>query len=345
MRAAEWVDVRPLRRTCAPRGRTTQRPRPPPQPAGSPRRNHRPPLAGVKLVRPRPRPNGRYRCGRQLNPGPRDSPKHGSCEESQHYSRPSDLQVTGADQHALLTAKAPMGGNLDASNTGHRDEEEQAGAGGWQPYPAAAVHARRPGVLTGSECSQAGQCSSARWWNSELIAPIVVQARAGYRDQPLHRDRSPPVHPVRDHLPSHYEATRDGRCAALSSRPTEAGIGLNALASAARIGFAGYALWRLSEAAFGVTGEGNGTGPRLKSLVRALIYAGFACLTFDCAPATMLSRVSPGRRWIPCLSPVVLCRGGREACRTMTSTLSVIPAYAGCPSWRGQVAEEVRPSG
>jgi hypothetical protein len=111
------------------------------------------------------------------------------------------------------------------------------------------------------------------------------------------------------------------------------------------IGFAGYALWRLSEAAFGVPGEGNGTGPRLKSLVRALIYAGFACLTFDCAPATMLSRVSPGRRWIPCLSPVVLCRGGREACRTMTSTLSVIPAYAGCPSWRGQVAEEVRPSG
>jgi hypothetical protein len=46
------------------------------------------------------------------------------------------------------------------------------------------------------------------------------------------------------------------------------------------IGFAGYALWRLSEAAFGVTGEGSGAGPRLKSLARALIYAGFAYLTF-----------------------------------------------------------------
>ena len=253
MRAAEWVDVRPLRRTCAPREE------PPSDPASLP---NLPALLAAIIGRRLPassssvlaRPNGRYRCGRQFDPGPRDSPKHGSCEESQHYSRPSDLQVTGADQHALLTAKAPMGGNLDASNTGHRDEEEQAGADGWQPYPAAAVHARRPGVLTGSECSQAGQCSSARWWNSELIAPIVVQARAGYRDQPLHRDRSPPVHPVRDHLPSHYEATRDGRWVALSSRPTEAGIGLNALASAARIGFAGYALWRLSEAAFGVTG-------------------------------------------------------------------------------------------
>src|SRR6266702_314074 len=46
------------------------------------------------------------------------------------------------------------------------------------------------------------------------------------------------------------------------------------------IGFVGYALWRLSEAAFGVTGEGNGAGPRLKSLARAVIYAGFAVLTF-----------------------------------------------------------------
>jgi hypothetical protein len=47
------------------------------------------------------------------------------------------------------------------------------------------------------------------------------------------------------------------------------------------IGFAAYALWRLSEAAFGVTGEGNGAGPRLKSLARAVIYAGFAYLTFQ----------------------------------------------------------------
>ncbi len=47
------------------------------------------------------------------------------------------------------------------------------------------------------------------------------------------------------------------------------------------IGFAAYALWRLSEAAFGVTGEGTGAGPRLKSLIRAIIYAGFAVITFQ----------------------------------------------------------------
>jgi Domain of Unknown Function (DUF1206) len=47
------------------------------------------------------------------------------------------------------------------------------------------------------------------------------------------------------------------------------------------IGFVSYAVWRFSEAAFGVTGEGNGAGPRLKSLVRGLLYAGFAYLTFE----------------------------------------------------------------
>jgi Domain of Unknown Function (DUF1206) len=52
------------------------------------------------------------------------------------------------------------------------------------------------------------------------------------------------------------------------------------------IGFAGYALWRLSEAAFGVTGEGNGAGPRLKSLVRGVVYAFFAYLTFQIIAGT-----------------------------------------------------------
>jgi Domain of Unknown Function (DUF1206) len=47
------------------------------------------------------------------------------------------------------------------------------------------------------------------------------------------------------------------------------------------IGFAAYALWRLSEAAFGVTVDGKGAGPRLKSLVRALVYASFAVTTYS----------------------------------------------------------------
>ena len=71
------------------------------------------------------------------------------------------------------------------------------------------------------------------------------------------------------------EADQQGAIQLLADEP----YGLVALWLLA-IGFVGYALWRLSEAAFGVTGEKNGAGPRLKSLGRAVIYAGFAVLTF-----------------------------------------------------------------
>src|SRR5258708_21190075 len=47
------------------------------------------------------------------------------------------------------------------------------------------------------------------------------------------------------------------------------------------IGFAGYSRWRLSEAAFGVTGDKPGAGPGLKSLVRAIVYAFLSALTFQ----------------------------------------------------------------
>jgi hypothetical protein len=56
------------------------------------------------------------------------------------------------------------------------------------------------------------------------------------------------------------------------------------------IGFAAYALWRLSEAAFGVTGDRPGAGPRLKSLARAVIYAGLSYLTFSVIAGTSKSQ-------------------------------------------------------
>jgi amino acid transporter len=52
------------------------------------------------------------------------------------------------------------------------------------------------------------------------------------------------------------------------------------------IGFAGYALWRFSEAAFGGTGEGTGAGPRLKALFRGAVYTFFAYLTFEIIAGT-----------------------------------------------------------
>jgi hypothetical protein len=47
------------------------------------------------------------------------------------------------------------------------------------------------------------------------------------------------------------------------------------------IGFAAYAIWRLSEAAFGTAAEGKKAGPRVQSLVRGIVYALFSVTTFS----------------------------------------------------------------
>lgn len=46
------------------------------------------------------------------------------------------------------------------------------------------------------------------------------------------------------------------------------------------IGLAGYSLWRFSEAAFGVAGDGRGAGPRFKSFARGVVYAFLAATAF-----------------------------------------------------------------
>lgn len=45
------------------------------------------------------------------------------------------------------------------------------------------------------------------------------------------------------------------------------------------MGFAAYAIWRLSEAAFGTAAEGKKAGPRAQSLVRGIVYAALAVST------------------------------------------------------------------
>ena len=70
---------------------------------------------------------------------------------------------------------------------------------------------------------------------------------------------------------THKEADQRGALEALSTS-TVGKVLLILLA----VGFACYALWRFSEAAFGAVGEGKKAGPRVKSLVRGLIYSSFA---------------------------------------------------------------------
>ena len=78
--------------------------------------DHRPPLAGIKLVRPRPRLQAR-RYGRSSLTPARATAQTGSDEESHNHSPhpqpggPGE-QVTGSIQHALLTTRAPMGAVL-----------------------------------------------------------------------------------------------------------------------------------------------------------------------------------------------------------------------------------------
>jgi uncharacterized integral membrane protein len=84
---------------------------------------------------------------------------------------------------------------------------------------------------------------------------------------------------------SSREADQQGALQLLAGKP----YGLASL-FVLGIGFAAYALWRLSEAVFGVTGTPNSAGPRLTSLGRAVIYAGFAYLTFTVISGTQHSQ-------------------------------------------------------
>jgi len=75
------------------------------------------------------------------------------------------------------------------------------------------------------------------------------------------------------------------------------------------LGFAGYALWRYSEAAFGVAGDGNGAGPRLKSLLRGLIYTSLAWTAV--AVLTASGGKSQGQQQQGLTSSVMSHAGGR----------------------------------
>jgi type IV secretory pathway VirB2 component (pilin) len=76
------------------------------------------------------------------------------------------------------------------------------------------------------------------------------------------------------------------------------------------IGFAAYALWRLSEAAFGVTVDGHGAGPRLKSLARAVVYGSLAVTTFSVINGAKRSQSGQQQDWT---AKVMSHPGGRWA--------------------------------
>ncbi len=76
------------------------------------------------------------------------------------------------------------------------------------------------------------------------------------------------------------------------------------------IGFAAYALWRLSEAAFGVTVDGKGAGPRLKALARAVVYGSLAVTTLAVINGARASQSGQQQDWT---AKVMNHPGGRLA--------------------------------
>lgn len=88
------------------------------------------------------------------------------------------------------------------------------------------------------------------------------------------------------------------------------------------LGFGAYALWRLSEAAFGVTGAKPGAGPRLQSLARGLVYAFFAVTAMGLLLGSRTSQAGqqrtltaqvmqhPGGRWLVALVGVAVVAVG-----------------------------------
>lgn len=75
------------------------------------------------------------------------------------------------------------------------------------------------------------------------------------------------------------------------------------------LGFAAYALWRLSEAAFGTAVAGRKIGPRLQSLVRGIIYASFAVTTFSFIAGT--SHQTQARQQVTVTAKVMKHSAGR----------------------------------
>jgi hypothetical protein len=120
------VHVRPLRRLAA-TGEPAQRPPHQDNPARKASflaPDHRPPLAGIKLVRPRPRPRlPARRCGRSSLTPDRATAQTGSDEEKpQQQSHPNPAvgrQVTGSIQHGPLTAGVPMGADTSFARVLH----------------------------------------------------------------------------------------------------------------------------------------------------------------------------------------------------------------------------------
>ena len=104
---------------------------------------------------------------------------------------------------------------------------------------------------------------------------------------------------------SNQEADQRGALQTLASKPNG-----SAMLWALAVGFAAYALWRLSEVIWGVHGEGKKAGPRVASGFRAVVYA---FLAFTAVSVVHGSRSSQGTSQQDATARIMQHSGGRWA--------------------------------
>jgi len=200
------------------------------------------------------------------------------------------------------TSRPPGTVGAGLAGTGAADPGA-AGAGGDQRRPAH-LAARRtgPGLVTGAGPRGPAAHALAR---AGLAARGVIYILIGWVAVLVATGRSSP------------QADQQGALQMLAGTPYGV-VSLWLLC----IGFAGYVLWRLSEAAFGVTGEGTRAGPRARSLARATVYAFLCYLSFSIIQGTHSSQAGreqdltatvmhhQGGRWLVAAAGLVIAAAG-----------------------------------
>jgi hypothetical protein len=102
------------------------------------------------------------------------------------------------------------------------------------------------------------------------------------------------------------------------------------------VGFAGLALWRFSEAAFGAVGpDGHKASERLKSLARALLYSSFFVTTLQLVTGTSSSATANGNSQSRTLTARVMTHsGGRLLVGLIGLVVLVIGAMLAREGWK-----------
>jgi hypothetical protein len=113
------------------------------------------------------------------------------------------------------------------------------------------------------------------------------------------------------------------------------------------VGFAGIALWRFSEAAFGATGpDGHKAGERLKSLARSVLYASFFVSTLKLVTGASSAATANGNTQSRAFTARLMTHtGGRLLVGLVGVVIIAIGAYLAREGWTREFLERMNFTG